>query len=72
MKPVIAAVVNSIGQHMAYLTYRGGEWDLTTSRADAYVFDNRRAAIARWDKIRSSSSRIAAEISSADMEPVDW
>jgi hypothetical protein len=69
MKPVIAAVVNSIGQHVAYLTYLRG-WDLTSSRADAYVFDDRRAAIAKWDEIRSSRSWIA-EIP-ADMEPVDW
>jgi hypothetical protein len=69
MKPVVAKI-NSNGQDIAYLTYRGGAWDLTVSCADAYVFDDRRAAIARWDEIRSSSSWIA-EIS-ADMKPVDW
>jgi hypothetical protein len=70
MKPVIAKIINSSGQDIAYLTYRDGEWDLTRFSANAYVFNNRRAAIARWDKIQSSSSWIAK--TSADMKPADW
>jgi hypothetical protein len=70
MKPVVAKIINSSGQDMAYLTYRGGAWDLTISCADAYVFDDRYSAIAMWNEIRSSSSWIA-EIP-AEMKPVDW
>jgi hypothetical protein len=71
MKPVIAKIINSGGQDIGlYLTYCGGEWDLTRFSANAYVFNDRSSAIAKWNEIRSSR-RWIAEIP-ADMKPVDW